>query len=523
MRAFSRPGVLFWLPAFVFASVWLHGATVGPSDDEAFYWALAQSPSLAFAFHPPAVSWSIAAVEWALGWLFPVPAAGTASVALLRLTSALYTAFILALALSWVRAVAHALTFRTVAIVLACAGVFGLSWMIVPDSPLLLGWCLAFRCGWAVAYEGRERDWRILCGLGLGVAWALLGKYSGAAVAASAAASILWAVGLRRAVPALTAIAMGLALAALPIVLWNVRHEWASLLYQVQDRHEGLGLSATRFARFWAIQLVIAGPALLLFSARSLLPFVRAVALGVKSENSRVTAACPPAVFYAWIWALPPLLIYGIQPLFSEFKPHWMIIAWWPLALALAVAPSARLMSRLHVIWGALVIVLVMSVSRWPVLPWVAERLTGQPLAPLMDVSNDMIGWERLGAFLNEKSQALMASGRSKRTAQEMALAPVLGSRYQTAGQAAFALGSIRRATLLPRTRREMSDWPDLGVSDTLGPGWPRLTKPAWFVADHRYRAGPEFPGARCESAGRLETLRGGRVSKWIEAWWCEP
>src|SRR3954462_8085650 len=84
----------------VFAAVLARGATMGLTDDEAYYWVLAQKPSLGYAFHPPAVAWFIALFQSIFGWVVGVHQPG-----LVRLPAAMSTAFILALSLSWLEQV----------------------------------------------------------------------------------------------------------------------------------------------------------------------------------------------------------------------------------------------------------------------------------------------------------------------------------------------------------------------------------------------------------------------------------
>src|SRR6202795_2789879 len=90
----KRPENLF--PILLFVAHVAIGAGLGLTDDEAYYWVLAQSPALGYAFHPPATAWSIAAAQALFGWAF-----GTHIAALVRLPAALYAALILGLGLTW--------------------------------------------------------------------------------------------------------------------------------------------------------------------------------------------------------------------------------------------------------------------------------------------------------------------------------------------------------------------------------------------------------------------------------------
>lgn len=484
----------------LFAVLLAQGATLGMSDDEAYYWVLAHHPALGYAFHPPAVAWAIAAAQLAFGWL-----GGPARAWIVRLPACAGVAFVLWLALGWLaRAGApDERPGRAAATLLSFAGLFALGWMMVPDVPLFVGWMIAFGATWDLCFGSRERprDYAALAG---GAALALLSKYSAVLAAPSAALCLIAAAPRERRARGLVALFAGGILAAAPILVWNARHDWASILYQIRDRHGAPELSFHRYARFWLIELAAAGPVLVAFGL-GLLTRARLRDLRAGQGGARVFSFCA-------IWAVPPALVFGLQPLFfGDFKPHWIFIAWWPAALALAYAAMTGAFSKrainVQIAYGCTLGALAFAVCQLPILSW-AQGGHDPHRDPKMDPSNDLRGWDELPAWL--ASQGAPAW-------------PVVGSRYQTASQAAFALGDAARVTLLPRDLKARDEWPELGVSDGIGPDWPRLTAPVLFVADNRYDAGPDFRGADCRKLGRLEAERGGMTAKWIYVWACQP
>jgi hypothetical protein len=370
--------------------------------------------------------------------------------------------------------------------------------MIVPDMPLFLGWTLSFVSAWEVCFATVEEfsafNYVFLCA---GVMLAILSKYSGVLGAFSALMCVgVWAPQNRRRKGVLYVVLGGVG-AALPILWWNAHHEWASILYQIKERHGDAHISALRYLRFWLIELVLAGPALVLFGIGVLRRWVGRRAARVES--------------YVMLWVLPGAAIFFSQPLWSDFKPHWALIVWWPLALALAWSIAKNGMGRLgrvHLGYGLSVIAFVLLACHIPVGGWVMSKLRSGPLDPRLDVTNDLYGWSDLRSFLAEKG----ALG-----------VPILGSRYQTAGQAAFAMSGDERVTLLPRDLKAMDEWADLGVSIGQGPAWPKLTTTILFVTDNRYDAGPEYPGANCRKEWTLEKARAGFLAKTITIWKCVP
>jgi 4-amino-4-deoxy-L-arabinose transferase-like glycosyltransferase len=466
----------------------VHGASLGLTDDEAYYWALAQHPALGFAYHPPAVVWSIAASQKLLGWLF-----GNHSALVVRLPAIAITGAVVALSLDWMKragAPRERLGLGALAL-LSLAGVFASSWMMVPDLPMLLGWMLLFWATWRLCFEKEKPELYWL--LAFGAAWSMLSKYSAVLHAGSAGLAILIWAKPRVRVRGVVAICAGIALALIPILIWNAQHEWGSLLYQIRDRHEHSGLSLKRYLRFWSSQILVAGPVLVYFAF--------ALVRRLKRRES----------LYVFVWAAPPALVFLTQPLFSEFKPHWALIVWLPVAIELGLAWSRgewAKAARAQACFGLTLATLALLFCHLPLSPWATEKFLGKQSDPRWDVTNDMYGWAELPEFLK---------------ARGLSDWPVLGSRYQTASQAAFALGSTEHVALIPRDYKQKDEWLELGVTDHYGPEWPKLLRPVVFVADNRYSARAEFKDATCTSVGKLEAKRWSYIAKQIDVYRCVP
>ncbi|MBI2712305.1 MAG: glycosyltransferase family 39 protein [Bdellovibrio sp.] len=470
---------------FVFLLLWVHGSTLGLSDDEAYYWVLAQKPSLGYAFHPPAVAWMIAISE-----LFLSPFFGLHSEAVVRFPAALSSGFILWLVLDWLKfnyREKNRHFYRTVGLILSFFGFFGLSWMVVPDIPLFLGLTLAFVSTYRACEGGfRSRDWVFLVG---GVFLALLGKFSGVLVGVSAIVCIArWGVrGKRRFL--ILAVLLGMALASLPTLVWNSQHEWGSLLYQIRDRHGG-SWSGIRYLRFWATQLALAGP----FVIVSFLSFILSMFKKTKSDR---------LVLFGLAWALPPATVFLLQPFYADFKPHWALVVWWPVLLVLVQQSQKKAQKwiKAQLIYGLGFGAVLLFICHFPILGWLGVH-------PKNDVTNDLFGWKAAASELEENREPLPEV--------------LVGSRYQTAGQAAFNFPK-RKVTFLPRDRKEFDEWPDLKVSHTLGPQPVSLNQEVLFVSDSRYSAEPDFKNAKCEKLFRSPKKRFSLSVGWIDIWRCRP
>ncbi len=485
----------------------VQGAWVGMTDDEAYYWVLSQRPALGYAYHPPMVAWLITLTRFLLGWALPV-----GSGLLVRIPAIACMIAFLALCLRWLRVAG--LSREKDGLALACllsfGGMFALAWMMVPDLPLLLGWSLAYLGTWELSLQ--KRWWRSGLTIALGVAIAILSKFSGVAIALSSVLSLMllsdapvrarlrsciWPLG-------------GLALAVIPILVWNSQHEWGSLLYQFHDRHTGASANWIRYARFWLVQVAVAGAPLVAFTLKLLFngPGVLRAARREPSAESRILA-------YAWLWAAPAALVFCVQPLFSDFKIHWAYVVWWPGLLAFAwmaardqIGRGAR---RFQLGYGFALITLVWVACQLPVCSWSIRAFKGESFDVKLDVTNDLYGWSEFREWLKPYRTGVDAG------------TPVIGSWYQTASQAAFALGNSELVSLVPRDLKSLDEWPVLTEVSSPGPDWPTLSAPVFYVNDNRYQDPPAFKGAKCSVVGMLTARRFGITVKRIDLWRCQP
>jgi 4-amino-4-deoxy-L-arabinose transferase-like glycosyltransferase len=476
-----------WIPLLIAAVLLLSSAFVGLTDDEAYYWVLAQKPALGYAYHPPMVAWVIALSQFLFGWIF-----GAASTWVVRIPSCFTIGAVFWLALKWINPGQNYL--KPAMILASFAGLVGLGWMMVPDEPLFLGWMICFYFAYKIALgEVSESFYRLLA---LGIFIAMLSKFSGVFIFFSVVVSVALCGGRARLVKTIVYASVGMILALIPICIWNSQHEWSAILYQIKERHADSDISWKRYLRFWVIELFAAGPVLVIYT---LLGFFR----GLRPKSTTIER-------YVAIWILPAAVIYCIQPLFSDFKPHWAFIVWWPGALLLAwkVSQTRVRFATTQIIYGVSLVAIVLFSLNVPVMGALITRFGhfNRDQDPrLFDVTNDLYGWRKLRDEIPSEDRNLV----------------VVGSRYQTASQAAFALGSLDRATLLPRDLRSRDEWPDLAISEKLGPEWPKLTRPILFVTDNRFDAGPEFPNAKCTKIHEVVEERWGMSAKSIWIWKC--
>lgn len=486
------------LPLLFLGVMWIHGSLIWLTDDEAYYWVLAQKPSLGYAYHPPAVAWLIALSDSFFGGRSP---------ASVRFPGIVCMALTLSLGLQWLKrvGVSRKKLVSCGTVLLSFAGIFSLSWMMVPDLPLFLGWTITFVSAWDLCFAERVQ-FRSYVGVCIGIALALLSKYSAVLAIGSAGLSLLfWAQGVRR-FRGIVALLIGAFLGVLPTVLWNAAHEWSSILWQIRDRHQGDStLSWIRYIRYWAIELLSAGLVLVPFTfwvvSRSL--------YSLKNKNKQTDFV--PTDLYVTVWILPAALVFCVQPLIADFKPHWSFIVWWPAALLMAkkFESDSSWVKKIQLLHGWVLGIIVLLSCHVPLGSILASGMRNDPR---LDVTNDLYGWRDLPQFIDSLEGSAILSQF-----------PVIGSRYQTASQAAFTLGGKTHVTMFPTDLKSKDEWPDFKIIEENEFGKLRLKVPVLYVADNRYDASPEIEGASCQRIGKLEKHRWSYPAKWIELWKCEP
>lgn len=508
------------IPLALFILLLIHGSLLGMSDDEAYYWVLAQRPALGYAFHPPAIAWIIALFQLFGSWfisfchLLHLPFTLKLNSSFwVRLPAALLVAGTLALALRWLKIASNANAKeglgRGLLVLISFAGFFALGWMMVPDLPLFFGWMLAFYGTWKLCFENDSKSQADNTMIFLGVLLTILSKYSGIFVAASCLISIFLFAPRPKKVAAFIAVLVGSSLAIAPTIMWNATHSWTSILYQLRDRHQGGELSLLRYGRFWLLEALLAGPIVILY----IFNVIKQAALGFEPNKSPNKSKVKARFFLAWI--IPPAAVFCVQPLWSDFKLHWAFIVWWPLALYLSLETTHRFKwpAKIQVAYGLTLGGLILLSCHLPLGNFIVSTFSHE-YDPKIDATNDLYGWSEFHQFVINTNADSIA---------------IVGSHYQTAAQAAFAMGSGAKVTMLPKDMNALrassnnsnGEWPSLGVSENEGPEWPRLTASVLYVADNRYDAPPAFKQSECHKLGRLEKTRFSFKAKWIDLWKC--
>jgi len=222
-----KQGVLFVVGYLLVTRAFL-ASSLNLLAQEAYYWKYAENLSLSYLDHPPLVGWSIALgtalfgdTEWgvrcmALVWW------GLAAVYVWHLATLLYDR----------RAAWSAVGLFSVLPYFAGSG-----FIMSPEAPLLFFWAAALYYSVKLLLTGESRWW---VGITFTIGGGLLAKYPMALFGVALGISLLLTKSARRWVFRWEpyAAAVGMLVLFLPVLIWNIGHDWASFRFQGPERVE---------------------------------------------------------------------------------------------------------------------------------------------------------------------------------------------------------------------------------------------------------------------------------------------
>ena len=438
-------------------------ALIGLTEDEAYYRLWALTPAISYLDHPPMVGWMIALGRWVggdtpIGIRLPAILVSLLGPLVLWRTTAILFGPIAARRAVWI-ALAMPL--------LAVGGV-----IVTPDTPSVLFWGLA---GWALAelYASRNANWWLAVGAFAGLG--LLSKYSNLFVGASI---LLWLSLFRANRPwfrcwqlwAGGAVAM---LLALPVLLWNYQHGWASFAKQLGRVGQGQALTVAYAAELVGGSLALMSPVIAVLAVLGLRRVARSAAEG---DLPGALLVCGIVPFLAY------LLVHSLH---DRVQPNWMAPLYPSFAVCAAIALGAfdtttkpgQTFGRLGR-WAMGIGLLLSGLIYWHTLHPLVQ-LTGRK-----DPTSQMRGWREFAAEVERLRAATGACW-------------IATSNYATTGQLAFELKDRTPVVQLNERIRYLH----LPAPDAV-----LLKCPAIYVELER-RADRTWLGERFQSVTRLDGL----------------
>lgn len=467
----------------------LFASTTEIANGEAYYYLWSRFPSLSYYDHPPLIAW--------LTWLTTRFSHGSLAIrAGPLLCSVLFGALVYRLG---ERLFSPRAGFIAVVIVTALPVVFASGYVVNPEAPLLPLWVL----GLLLLERMRAHDgpWRPLTA-GLVVGLAFLAKYSGVLLVAVGLLYFLaspqgrrW---LRR--PSLYLGGLVALAVALPVIVWNHRWGWPSLVLHFVERTGPTDLPALALNALRAVVGQLAPFHPLMF------PGLLAV-LGICIRRSARDDRYRFLALASW----PVLLFFLLMMLrVRDPEPHWTMVGYLPLAVGaggwldersgrLPWAMRAYLVSCL-----AVSVIGAVGLYAYGQAPGLRRLIPAWAYNPDRDAFNEMAGWAEL--------QAEVTSGAA-------ALGPdtvVASCQYALCAHILAALDD-RPPVYCPGRRRTEFDF--IGRRD------PPRGAPVLYIQDDHYHEPPAtlLPDRDCTPLRTLAVERGGVVMQRYHLWTCLP
>lgn len=380
---------------------------VGLGDDEAHYWMWSKNLDWSYFDHPPMVAWIIAFFTGLGGDHEFFVRIG--AVLLFALTS--FGAFQLGKVIKNEKTGLYAVLFLNASPVFSFLG----SVLMLPDSSLGTAWVFfIFFFYQAVQNPDDSRHW-IFSGIALGIG--LLSKYNAVLLPFSAFLYLLFSKQKRglllRKEPYL-ALLIGLVF-AIPVFLWNARHEWASFGFQL---NHGLGsdnsFSTILFFQILGAQLGYISPILFVLSFIAL--FLSGYR-GLKEKDDNH--------LFLFFFAAPTLILFDLIGSFHRILPHWpalgFMTAFISLALWIEERPKLNRWKVPALIFGLFLTLIIPIQALTFTIP--ITRYFGS----IADPTNDLYGWPEAAKEINRLKAEMDKEGPSFIYAYKFLIADQVG------------------------------------------------------------------------------------------------
>ncbi len=390
--------------------------------EEAYYWNYAQHLDIGYLDHPPMVAWMI--------WLTTALLGNTEfAVRLGAYLCWLITAvFIFGLTRNLFD---KSTAFLSLMLLAVLPIFFGTGYIMTPDAPLIPCWAGALYFLERALIGERQTAW---WGVGVCMGLGLLSKYT---VALLAPATLLflvmdsrsrkWFFSPRPYIAVLSAIVL-----FLPVIVWNVNHEWASFVFQGPRRiHGSFNFSLDELILFVIILLTPTGAVTAFYILFKKNRGPSPVSSGVAAQRRR----------FALVFILFPLSVFFIFSIARNVKlswtgPLWLMIV--PL-MAYSMKPEAGrqtkgFLAALQRAWPATIVITMLIFGM--TLHYVVLGLPGIP-----HPENFIPDWQKIARHIEDIEKEI-----ENKTGLEPLVVGM--DKYRTASQLAFYRTKIKKNQL---------------------------------------------------------------------------
>ena len=321
--------------------------------EEAYYWNYAQHLDVGYLDHPAMVAWIIKTFTFVLG-------DNEFAVRIGAFLCWFITArFIFKLTRE---TLCDNSAYWALALLAALPAYFSFGWFMTPDAPLTACWAAAIYYFHQVVVKGKESAW---FGVGIALGLGLISKYTIALLGAAMLLFLLIDKDSRkwffRPQPYIALLIVCVLFS--PVIIWNMQHAWASLLFQ----SEGRVASGHHFSlpRFISNVLIFITP----IGVMSVIAIVKYKNLLLNHLKPNITAAYSlNRSYFVLVWlGLFPIAVYACLSLFRASKLNWTGPCWLALIPFVALlasqkvqASSPKLIALSARAWPATVVILML-------------------------------------------------------------------------------------------------------------------------------------------------------------------
>ncbi len=492
-----------WIFFGILALRALFALNIGFVDDDAYHWTWTQNLDWSYFDHPGMIAW----LEKISTFVFGNNQLG------IRLPS--FLCFSIVVYLTWKLTAdlfdEAAATFAAAIVLFSPLWGFG-GFVSSPEPPFMLCWILALTVFWNGIREDAQK-WSLkktwLC-LGLIMGLGFNSKFPTVFLAPGMGFYLLSTRARRKDLLQVWPWAGVLisVLCLFPIVYWNLKYDWPSFKFQFHDRHTGRGFDPNRWFGFLGMQMALLSPGVFVSVWLALIASLQ------QFHQARWR--------FLFCMSIPSFLIFYPQPLWADFKPHWMGPAYFILVMGVGGLWSQgwkwgqRQLITSHSgkmkwwIAGFLIPMnfLIYAPAIYPWVPKLARIVDPNAKWELKnDVSNELFGWPEAGEeILKWKTEI------EQQTGHKVFLA---GHRYELTAQTWKA--TMQKTFMLSRTRSHYTiTTPETEYDSLKG-------QDALFVGNDKYEVDPmEF--AHFDSCERREFkfYRSDELSRIFEFHWCK-
>jgi dolichol-phosphate mannosyltransferase len=321
--------------------------------EEAYYWNYAQHLDIGYLDHPLMVAWIIKAFTFVLGdnefavrigaflcWFITARFMFKLTRETLNETSAYWALLLLA----------------------ALPAYFSFGWFMSPDAPLTACWAAAVYYFHQVIVKDNAKAWY---GVGIALGLGMISKYTIALLGGAMLLFLLidkdsrkW---LMRPQPYIALLIVCVLFS--PVIIWNMQHAWASLLFQSAGRvNAGNHFSLPRFISNVLIFITPIG----VMSIIAVVKYKKVILTRLQASINDASGLYRSYFVLAWL-TLFPIAVYASLSIFKASKLNWTGPCWLGLIPFLALlisqkteANAPKLLAWSARAWPATVVILML-------------------------------------------------------------------------------------------------------------------------------------------------------------------